>query len=234
MLFRSPDGLSGRTGDWNFRGRRFWKTTVVRPETPVRLFVPADDVARLAFTRIGDDIRRGIFRVVASQRSGAPAFHLELPVVNGRSPEDYSVSLVVKDQVAARQEAMSRARGLTLDLRGLGARQVLHVTLVEQDGTSWSTPLVVDSTWGQRFIPLGDLKAARAANLPLGYPGQWNYWTGPAEGRGGSGDRLKPEKIERLQFSLRPEGGTRAEPGSYGVEIESVTLTFEPARREPP
>jgi hypothetical protein len=47
-------------------------------------------------------------------------------------------------------------------------RQVLHVTLVEQDGTSWSTPLVVDSTSGQRFISLGDLKVARAANLPLG------------------------------------------------------------------
>ena len=153
--------------------------------------------------------------------------------MNGRSPEDYSASLVVKGRIAARQETISRARGLTLELRGLGARQVLHVTLVERDGTSWSAPLVVDSSWSQRFIPLGQLKVARAANLPLGYPGQWNYWTGPADGRGGSGDRIRPERIERLQLSLRPEAGVRAEPGSYGVEIESVTLTFEPASQSP-
>ena len=78
-----------------------------------------------------------------------------------------------------------------------------------------------------------DFKTARAANLPLGYPGQWNYWTGPANGRGGSGDRLKPENIERLQLSLRRDAGPRATPGTYGVEIESVTLTLTPAKHTP-
>ena len=229
-----PEAIPGRAWDWNFNGRRFWTTSVVRPDAPLRLFVPADDIRRLAFTRIGDDVRSGIFRVVTSQRSGAPAFHLELPVVNGRSPADYTASLVVMDRIGARRETMSRARGVTLDLRGLGARQVLHVTLVEQDGTSWSVPVVVDSSSGSRFIPITDFSIARAANLPLGYPGQWNYWTGPAEGRGRSGDRLQPAKIERLQLSLRPESGVRAEPGSYGVEIESVTIVFEPEGKGSP
>ena len=191
-------------------------------------------MARLAFTRIGDNIRQGIFRLVTSRRTGAPALYFERPVVNGGSPEDYTMSLVLRDRVAARRETMSRAQGLRIGLRGLGARQVLHVTLVEEDGTSWSAPLVVDSTWKERFIPLADLRIARAANLPLGYPGQWNYWTGRAEGRGASGDRLRPEKIERLQLSLRPVAGARAGLGSYGVEIESVTLMFRPAGGTPP
>ena len=229
-----PENIPGRTWDWNFDGRRFWKTNIVRGDTPLRLFVPGDDATRLAFTRIGDDVRRGLFRLTTSGRSGAPAFHLELPVMNGRSPEDYSASLVVAERIAARENAINRARALMLDLRGLGARQVLHVTLVERDGTSWTAPLVVDSSWSQRTIPLADLKLARAANLPLGYPGQWNYWTGPAADRGGSDDRLRPGNIERLQIALRPEPGVRAEPGSYGVEIESVSLVFEPARTNPP
>ena len=110
---------------------------------------------------------------------------------------------------------------------------MLHVTLVEEDGTSWSAPLVVDSTRKERFLSLADFKTARAANLPLGYPGQWNYWTGPANGRGGRGDRLKPENIERLQLSLRRDAGPRATPGTYGVEIESVTLTLTPAKHTP-
>lgn len=229
-----PEGLSGRPWDWNYDGRRFWTTNVVRADAPLRLFVPGDDVARLAFTRIGDDIRRGLFRVVTSLRSGAPAFHLELPVINAASPDDYSASLVVEDRIAARKETIALARGLTLQLRGLGARQVLHVTLVEQDGTSWSAPVVVDSSWSERTIPLEDFAIARGANLPLGYPGRWNYWTGPAEGRGAPGDRLRPGKVERLQLSLRAEAGVRVEPGSYGVEIESVTFGFEPVRKRAP
>jgi hypothetical protein len=225
-----PEAIPGRAWDWNFNGRRFWTTNVVRADAPLRLFVPGDDAGRLAFTRIGDDIRRGLYRVVTSQRSGALAFHLELPFINGRSPEDYSASLVVANRIAARGETLSRARGLALDLRGLGARQVLHVTLVEDDGTSWTAPIVVDSTWGTRFVRFEDLAIGRSANLPLGYPGQWNYWTGAAEGRGVSGDRLRPEHIERLHLSLRPEAGVRVELGSYGVEIESVTLVFQPPR----
>jgi hypothetical protein len=100
------------------------------------------------------------------------------------------------------------------------------VTLVERDGTAWSAPLAVDSTWGERFVPIDELRASRAVKLPLGFPGEWNYWVEPAEGRGGPGDRVKLGELERLQLSLR-----RADAGGdgapRGVEIESITLTFE-------
>jgi len=46
--------------------------------------------------------------------------------------------------------------------------------------------------------------------------------------------RERPEKIERLQLSLRPAAGVRVEPGSYGVEIWPVTLGFEPVRKRAP
>jgi hypothetical protein len=32
--------------------------------------------------------------------------------------------------------------------------------------------------------------------------------------------------VERLQLSLRPEEGVPVPPGSYGVEVESITLDF--------
>lgn len=229
-----PEGLAGSTSDWNYNGRRFWTTSVVGAGTPVRLFIPREDVGRLAFTRIGDDVRQGIFRVVTSSRTGAPAFHIALPVINGQSPDDYTASLFIGDRIGAREATIAGVRGVMLGLRGLGARQTLDVTLVEQDGTSWSAPVVVDSSWSDRFIPIEHFTVVRAANLPLGYPGRWNYWTGPAEGRGGSNDRLRPERIERLQMSLRPEGGARVTPGSYGVEIEAVTLGFEAGVRRAP
>ena len=50
--------------------------------------------------------------------------------------------------------------------------------------------------------------------------------SGPATGRGGTGDRPRLDRIERLQLSLRREQGIRVAPGGYGVEVESVTLGF--------
>lgn len=222
-----PDETSRRPSDWDYSGERFWRTSVVPASAPVRLFTPSDDVRRLAFTRIGDNVREGIFRIVPSAVTGQDAFHLELPVFGTTSPDDYTVSLFVGDRIAARGEQLASAGQLTLRLRGLGAHQTLHVTLVEKDGTSWSAALDVDSSFADRTIPLAQLGVARGVKLPLGYPGRWNYWMGPAAGRGGPGDSVRLRDVERLQLSLRAESGVRVVPGGYGVEVESVTLDQE-------
>jgi hypothetical protein len=107
----------------------------------------------------------------------------------------------------------------------------VHVTLMEKDGTSWSAPVAADSAWVERTIPLRDFRVARGVKLPLGYPGTWNYWVTPAAGRGGSGDAIRRADVERLQLSLRSADAPGAEPGSHGVEVESVVLLFAPSTR---
>ena len=93
--------------------------------------------------------------------------------------------------------------------------------------TTWAATVDVDSTWGEAVIPISRLEVTRGVLLPQGFPGQWNYWVGPAEGRGGEGDGLRRSRVERLQLSLRPTGdlGTGE---SYGVEVETVTLELTP------
>jgi hypothetical protein len=220
-----PQRVGKQPWEWSFVTNEVWSTSIVAPRSPVRLFEPATDVHRLAFTRIGDNVRQGIFRLVRSSRTGNPALHLEIPVVDGRSPSDYTASLVVKDRLSSRGESLSNARALTVRLRGLGPRQTLHLTLMEKDGTSWSVPIDVDSGWTERTVPLGDLAAARGVLLPQGFPGEWAYWVPPAAGRGGNGDAIRATDIERLQLSLR--GEARAQAGKYGVEVESVMLHFD-------
>jgi len=40
--------------------------------------------------------------------------------------------------------------------------------------------------------------------------------------------------VERLQLSLRREGGVTVAPGGYGVEVEAITLAFpRPSSRDP-
>jgi hypothetical protein len=222
-----PSGVTQRPWDWDYYSQDSWKLDVVNPGTPLTLFTPRTDAARLNFTRIGDAGRRGLFRLGVSDVTGQPIFHLELPVdTSGWSPADYTASLVIKDRIGSRKEAIAGADALRLRVRGLGARQLLHVMLMEEDGTSWTSAVPLDSAWGEKALPLAGFTAGRGVLLPQGFPGEWSYWVGPAAGRGGAGDRPRLVRIERMQLSLRREEGVRATRGGYGVEVEWVALGF--------
>jgi hypothetical protein len=161
--------------------------------------------------------------------TGRPVFHLELPVdQRGWSPPDYTASLVIKDRIGGRREGLAAANSVRVRVRGLGAHQILHLTLMEDDGTCWSAAIPVDSSWSEPSLSLAAFTLSRGVLLPEGFPGEWNYWVGPAAGRGGTGDHLRLTQVERLQLSLRREEGVTVTPGggSYGVEIEWITLGF--------
>ena len=220
-----PDGLRHQPWDWNYTGRGAWKVAVVAPGAPLTLFDPATDLRRLAFTRIGDAGRSGLFQVRLSDITGRPTFRFPLPRDrNGWSPPDYAASLVVAERVRARKETIAGAEAVRLRLRGLGARQTLHLTLMEDDGTSWVAALAVDSAWSEASLPLASFTIGRGVLVPQGFPGEWNYWVGPAAGRGGAGDRPRLERLERLQLSLRKADAGPVVPEAYGVEVEWVTL----------
>ncbi|HET7461584.1 MAG TPA: hypothetical protein VFJ82_10055 [Longimicrobium sp.] len=223
-----PEGVHRAPSAWDFSTNAVWRTTIVGPRTPLRLFRPGDDAARLSFSRIGDGYRQGIFRIVTSAATGEPAFHLELPVnVDGITPDDYTASVLIPDRIAPRGETLSGATGVRIRLRGIGPRQRLHLTLMEKDGTSWSAAVEPGPEWSEVTIPVADFRVARGVKLPQGYPGTWNYWVDPAAGRGGPGDAIRLRDVERLQFSLRREPGFDPRAGTYGVEVESVTVVFE-------
>jgi hypothetical protein len=199
----------------------------VGPATPLRLFEASTDAARLVFTRIGDAGRQGLFRMGISDVTGKPAFHLELPVTReGWSPPDYTASLVVTDRVLARHETATGAESVHLLARGLGAHQLLHVTLMEDDGTSWHAAIPLGDEWSEQSVPLSAFTLARGVLLPEGFPGEWNYWVGPAAGRGSRGDRPRLDHLERLQLSVRPEEDVSARQGGYGFELEWLQLKF--------
>lgn len=227
-----PGGRPQKATAWNYSDRASWKLDVVAPETPLRLFDPATDAELLAFTRIGDAGRRGLFHLGLSAVTGRPVFHMALPVDSSRSGlPDYTASLVIKSRIDARRETIANAKAVRLRLRGLGPHQDLHVTLMEDDGTSWRVGVSVDSGWSELTVPLTNFTVGRGVLLPEGFPGEWNYWVGAAEGRGRRGDRPRLEHLERLQLSLRREDSSAViAPERYGVEVEWVNLEFGPNR----
>jgi hypothetical protein len=216
-----PDGQRARPADWNFDAHALWHASVIAPRTPLTLFRASNDVERLAFSRIGDGWREGIYRVLASAVDGAPIFHFELPRFNGRGPSDYTASLVVRDRIAARGSTVRQASAVRIRLRAASVGDIVYLTLVEHDGTAWSTAVRADSSWSERTIPLSGFRPSRSVKLPEGFPGEWNYWLDAPSGRGGSSDRMRPAEIERVQLSLRP--GAAVTPR---VDVEWITLVF--------
>jgi hypothetical protein len=224
-----PGGSHRSPTDWAYYHSGSWKLVVASPRTPLQLFDPGRDAARLSFTRIGDAGRRGLFRLALSRVTGQPIFHLDLPLnASGMPVADYTASLVIKEQIRARHETIAAADALHLRLRGLG-RQTLHITLMEDDGTSWSAAVSADSSWSEQSLPIAAFTLSGGVLLPEGFPGEWNYWVGPAAGRGGPADRPRLERVERLQLSLRREEGVRLLPS--GIEVESIALSFGRAAR---
>jgi hypothetical protein len=227
LTFPSRSRLQPR--DWDYLDEGAWKVNVVEEKTALRLFDPSSDAGQMAFTRIGDAGRSGLFRISLSALTGEPVFHFALPVdSSGWSPADYTASLVIRDRMRARGASMASATAITIRLHGLGARQTLHLAMIEEDGTSWGAAVEADSGWSVQEIPLDSFRLVKSVKLPEGFPGEWNYWVGPANGRGGRNDRMRLERVERLQLSLRRAEAGSPVPEGYGAEVESVTLDFHP------
>lgn len=224
-----PSGIARRPTSWDYNGTTAWPLDVIDPGTPLTLFAPGVDASRLAFTRIGDGGRTGLFSVPFSSVTGAPVIHLELPSADALTHADYTASLMVSERVAPRRAEMSGVAALRLRVRGLARQQPLHLTLMESNGTSWSAVVRADSGWSEELVPLSAFTVGRGVMLPQGFPGQWNYWVGAATGRGGRGDRPRLEQLERLLFSLRPDGRRAATTARPGVEVEWVRLEFRRA-----
>ena len=223
-----PSGLPISPSDWNYYGSDTWKSEMISSRVPLKLLIPDQDMNKLAFTRIGDNIRFGIFKTIMAGNTGNTAFHLELPLSYDHHLDDYTLSLTIKNKIIAAKSLLNKANALMVYAKGISQKQDVYLTLVEKDGTSWSKKIILTPQWNEIRIPLSELKLSRGVMLPLGYPGRWKYWFEPAEGRGGVGDKIQLENIERLQLSIRPSTDFKgeADANSY-IDLAGVNLLFK-------
>jgi len=207
---------------------------VVRPSEPVVLFDAADDIPKLVYTRIGDAVRRGIFKSMPETDRDPPALRLMFPLSLDRLLEDYTASLSVKDRVRDRAAHVATASALRIQARGTGSEQPFFVTLVEADGTSWSRRLELAAEWRTVDVPLTELALAHGVKLPLGYPERWNYWVSPAKGRGAPGDSPRLAEIERVQISFRPSGATKSGDEDPWADAAAISFLTDAVHTSPP
>jgi hypothetical protein len=197
---------------------------------PVRLFDAGTDIPALTYTRIGDTVRRGIFKALPAEGADPAALRLMLPLSMDQTLDDYTASLVIKDRISDRRSHLARSGRIVVRARAASAAQFAWLTLVEADGTAWTHPLTLTPGWQELDLPLASWKIGQGVKLPLGYPERWNYWITPAAGRGAPGDHPNLANLERLQLSLRPVPRADSDPASTtdsSVDIATVELVFE-------
>jgi hypothetical protein len=224
-----PGGVAGEPHQWPFRLDRSWTLRITPPGTAIRLFNPRTDYAQLSFVRPGEQYRDAFFRLSPGNSSDESALTLDLPELGRDTPARYAAALYIGDVLAAHASDAPQADALQVTLRAdHGTRKSLEITLVEKDGTAWSTTVQAGAEWARVRVPLASLRAGRSIHIPSPYPGLWNYWRASAQGRGGNDDRPALAQLERLQLTVMPNQGERAGEDASGVSVQSVELGFAP------
>lgn len=212
-----PSELDKIPTDWDFYINDTWNLKVIDNKQPIGIFSPKDDLSKLSFTRIGDNIRSGIFTLLPTDKDDNGLIKLKIPFNLDKNLEDYSFSLFVGDQIKTLNN-IDEIRGLSINGKGKGDA---YVTLIESDGTPWTARIPFNDKWQARTILISDFKIGKGIMLPQGFPGNWNYWLLPPDQRGGEDDSLNIGKVEQLQVSMRPDKNQNGE-----IQLGSISIIY--------
>lgn len=225
-----PSGTPRSPSAWDYDGKKVWQTALIPARTALSLLNPVHDVGKVSFTRPTDGFRSGLFKLTVDGRTGRSAFHLDFPEKYAGFLGDYTISVPILEKIKARPD-LSGARALSVRVRGVNAADQSYLTLVEQDGSSWSIPVPLTENWRTVTLPVDSFKSARGVMLPEGYPGTWNYWTAKSAAK--PGDRLQCQEVQWLQLSIRPAFHPSLSPAppltqtpKSWIEISEATVTF--------
>ncbi|HEY4975502.1 MAG TPA: hypothetical protein VII41_17955 [Steroidobacteraceae bacterium] len=222
-----PGAVAQHPGEWPFLSSSYWMLRVTPPGAALRLLNPDEDYQQLSFVRPAEQYRDAFFKITAGQDGGESALRLELPDLGADTPAQYAASLYIGDRIATRSRDASRADTLHVKLIASGGdRKSVDVTLIEKDGSSWRMTALASGVWSEVSMPLTQLKHDRSIFIPSPYPGLWNYWRLGPRSRGGAGDQVRIDDVERLQLSVGSNAGDNAADSGLGVAVQSIWLTY--------
>ena len=202
-----PGGEPQQPGVWPFHADHVWSFRVTPSGTPMRLLNPEQDYSRLSFVRPGEQYRTPFFQIVPAQTTTSPrsacCCRIWARTRRRATPRRFHRR---RDRGADRGCAAGKRAGSEIAGRRRHAKSI-EVLLIERDGTAWGTSVVAGKSWSTVHVPLENLHVARSIHIPSPFPGLWDYWRETPAGRGGSGDRIHAEDVERLQLTVFANSG---------------------------
>jgi hypothetical protein len=222
-----PGAVTQQPGEWPFLINTHWSFRVTPASSPLRIFNPKNDFARLSFVRPGERYRLPFFQLSPGEGDDESALSLTLPDLGKDTPPRYAAALYIGDAVAARKADARLADAIEIKLQAVGgSRKTIEVVLIERDGTAWRAAVRAEAQWSIVRVPVKSFRIWHSIHIPTPYPGLWNYWRESPPFRGASGDQLHTEDLDRLQLTVFPNAGDDASDDAKGAAIESIRLTF--------
>ncbi len=222
-----PGAAPGQPDQWPFLNDAIWRFRITPAGTPLRILDPKRDYPAMSFVRPEEQYRTPFFQIDPGDSGDEAALRLILPDLGKDAPQRYAAALYIGDAIAARGVDAANAAALGVKLKVFaGARKTVDITLIEKDGVAWTTSVVAGGDWSDLSIPLSALRPSRSILIPSPFPGLWNYWRETPVGRGGAGDHIRIQEVERLQLTVHRNEGETSADDAQGADIQSVWLSF--------
>lgn len=190
-------------------GRRsnLWEMAVAERAAPVVLMEPAR-----RSLQVGG--HPGSLRQVAGMDADKVALRIAVEGF-GPPPDCLGFRLAVPPETSVWRDQMAAATTLVVKARaGQPATDRFELVLVERDGSPWGLEVPLTADWQAVKIPLAQLR-------------YFKHWNPPDNGRGGPGDRLRPENIVDVNVCFGAWEFPRTFAQPQAIELQDVSLTRE-------
>ena len=205
--FTFPSGIEGNPLDWDFISPEYWESTVVAPESEVRLFSATDEYSGLeSYTLPEWSYTR---RELVPNRP-AEIQTLKFTFESKENQPKYFLRKDIRKEIEHRISRVQQCRQICL--LGKNLPDKLTVGFITDKGYTYTASLA--AAQGIIRIPLSGLKQTSTALLPSPYPVFMEKYFEP--------DSLIPfhiEDIEKLELSFSGEKEKK-----YEMEIGSIWL----------
>jgi hypothetical protein len=162
-----PANVEGSPLDWDYYKLEYWTTPVVSSENPISLVTVTDENGSFERYAIPE---RSYMTATLNTKNRGEAHLLDFKFIVNAPNTRFVWRKYVKEQIAARQEALQKARFLCVTLKNVKGIDRLKAGFITSDGLTYTAVFKPDNEVGRVKIPLSNLLPDKTILLPSPYP----------------------------------------------------------------
>ena len=203
-----PAGVIGSPLDWDYTDYKYWETSVVSPESAIRLFSPKNNQETISSYAIPER-----YWLQQERRISEPPAENTLRFLTPESKENvtYFLRKYIADNIAGREERLKKSSSICLNIQN--APSIMHIGFITKKGYTYKATFTPKE--GINKIALDELKQCATVLLPHGYPIFLKKYFEPSQFTS-----FANEDIETLEISFDTEAGKslKFEIGTIWIE----------------
>ncbi len=210
-----PGGINGNRFAWDYNRGETFKTYVASSNGRLELFSAGND--RSTINQFNPDWKNIQFDYVTGEQSQQLILKISAKDLVANSL--FGFQNWVANKISGRGSELANFSKLVVRAKSLEAEpENITITLINKQGTAYSTPINLTPSLSNVVINLSSLSADSTLLLPRPYPGFQPLWFKPS-----SHGKFKVEEIDKIQFLINNKQAAGSGK-TFSMEIESIWL----------